>query len=140
MYLADLKPGGQAPPTPHPSVQRFVLVIEGKAQVLSPEGKETINLPVNHYVYFPPNSTTAATLEAPEGAVLLVYEKVYAAKVGLHGYHIVCFTVPHVRYNTIAIPVHCTVALQRACRPGTLATCEPVQSTQVSHCTADVDS
>jgi glyoxylate utilization-related uncharacterized protein len=40
---------------------RFVLVLDGDAEVKSPEGK-TISLPTNHYAYFPASTKARSEL------------------------------------------------------------------------------
>ncbi|GLI70887.1 hypothetical protein VaNZ11_015911, partial [Volvox africanus] len=74
MYLVDMSDGSSAEPA-KPSVERFVLVLQGEITVQ--HGGKDIQLGANSYVYFPPNSTD--TLSSEDGAGLLVYERVYAA-------------------------------------------------------------
>ncbi|KAJ9510043.1 hypothetical protein QJQ45_011736 [Haematococcus lacustris] len=77
MFLAVMQAEGSAAPAVRSSVERFVLVMEGAAQVTGPEA-DTVQLAANHWVYFPPNTT--ARLTSSSGAGLLVWERVYAAQ------------------------------------------------------------
>ncbi|KAL6763270.1 RmlC-like cupin domain-containing protein [Haematococcus lacustris] len=77
MFLAVMQAEGSAAPAVRSSVERFVLVMEGAAQVTGPEA-DTLQLAANHWVYFPPNTT--ARLTSSSGAGLLVWERVYAAQ------------------------------------------------------------